>query len=116
MNKIYIPLEEGESYACYTIYDKDTVRAYVSTPAINSTSNYTDYYVNSHYMYKRGIQSWGNYNTNLPTCLGSTEITTDYFYRNDISDILIIFMIISIVGVYIPVKLFSKLFGRWVRL
>lgn len=116
MNKIYLPLEEGQSYACYTIYDKDTIRAYNSTPAINSTSSYTDYFINSHYLHRQGSQTWGNYNPNLPVCLSSSEITTDYYYRNDISDILIIFMIISIIGVYLPYKLFCKLFGRWIRL
>lgn len=115
MTKIYIPLEEGQNYACYTIYDKDTIRAYVSTPALNSSSSYTDYFINSHYLQRTGVQQWGNYSTNLPTCIQSSLITTDFYYRNDIKDILIIFIILSIFAIWFPYKLFSKIFGRWLK-
>lgn len=115
MTKIYIPLEEGENYVCYTIYDKDTIRAYVSTPSFNSSSSYTDYFINSHYLSKNGVQTWGNYST-LPSCIPTNRITQDFWYRNDIKDIVIVFFILSIICIWFPVKLFSRIFGRWLKI
>ena len=114
MAKIYIPLEEGENYACFEVRDKDTIRAYISTPSYNSTSNYTDFFINSHYLRKTGSVTWSNYST-LPVCVNN-QITQDFYYRNDISDILISFIIIALVCIYMPFKLFSRIFGRWLKI
>mgnify|MGYP006331623239 FL=1 len=114
MENIYLPICNVNDFACYSIYDKDTVRAYYTKPALDSSSNYVDFFINSHYLQKTGIQSWGQWNSSLPTCLSSDSITTDYYYRNDFPDILLIFIIFAIVGIYLPFKLISRIFRKGV--
>lgn len=114
MDNIYLPIDNVNDFACYSIYDKDTIRAYYTQPRLESSSNYVDFYINSHYLQKTGIQSWGQWNTSLPTCLSADLITTDYYYRNDFPDILLIFIIFAIVGIYLPFKLISRIFRKGV--
>ena len=114
MYNIYLPIDNVNDFACYSIYDKDTVRAYYTKPALDSSSNYVDFYINSHYLQKTGTQSWGQWNSSLPTCLSSDLITTDYYYRNDSPDILLIFIIFAIIGIYLPFKLISRIFRKGV--
>lgn len=114
MDNIYLPIDNVNDFACYSIYDKDTIRAYYTQPQLESSSNYVDFYINSHYLQKTGIQSWGQWNTSLPTCLSADSITTDYYYRNDFPDILLIFIIFAIVGIYLPFKLISRIFRKGV--
>ena len=114
MYNIYLPIDNVNYFACYSIYDKDTVRAYYTKPALDSSSNYVDFYINSHYLQKTGTQSWGQWNSSLPTCLSSDLITTDYYYRNDFPDILLIFIIFAIIGIYLPFKLISRIFRKGV--
>ena len=114
MNNIYLPIDNVSDFACYSIYDKDTVRAYYTKPTLDSSSEYVDFYINSHYLQKTGIQSWGQWNSSLPICLSSDSITTDYYYRNDFPDILLIFIIIAVFGIYLPFKLFSRIFRKGV--
>lgn len=114
MDNIYLPINNVNDFACYSIYDKDTVRAYYTKPALDSSSEYVDFYINSHYLQKTGTQSWGQWNSSLPTCLSSDSITTDYYYRNDFPDILLIFIIFAIVGICLPFKLISRIFRKGV--
>lgn len=114
MDNIYLPIDNVSDFACYSIYDKDTVRAYYTQPQLDSSSEYVDFYINSHYLQRTGIQSWGQWNSSLPTCLSSDSITTDYYYRNDFPDILFIFIIFAIFGIYLPFKLFSRIFRKGV--
>lgn len=108
---IYVP---SDAYSCVVIRDKDTIRTYLTAPQYNTTINYRDYYVNSHYMSVSGEQTFNNYST-LPSCIYSGEVTHDFYYRNDLSDILICFFIIVLVCFYFPFKLFSRFFGRWLQ-
>lgn len=114
MKNIYLPIDNVNDFACYSIYDKDTIRAYYRQPQIESSSDYVDFYINSHYLQKTGTQSWGQWNSFLPTCLAVDSITTDYYYRNDFPDILLIFIIFAIVGIYLPFKLISRIFRKGV--
>lgn len=114
---IYVP---NDSYACYVVQDANTIRAYHTMPYNPSYNTqiqvaYTDYYVNSHYIEKVGTQSFG-YNTTLPTCINGSNLTTNFYYRNDFDSILIIFLIISLIVFVIPFKLFSRMFGRWLKI
>lgn len=105
---LYVP---DNTYSCYVVYDRDTIRAYHTNPNYNSTIAYTDYYVNSHYMEREGSQTFSNYST-LPTCIDSLNLTTDFYYRNDLADILIIFSIIVIFGFILPWKIISRFWKR----
>jgi len=106
---IYVP--NKTDYKCFVVQNEEVIRAYEEMPTNNKNINYRDYYINASYIYKDGTQQFSTYTT-LPVCLSSNEITTDFYYRNDLADILIIFTIICIFGIYIPLKIFSKLFKR----
>lgn len=110
MKNVYLP---NIDYPCIIVYDNDTIRAYHSRPSIESTVTYTDYYVNSHYLQKEGTQSFGRYNTNLPNCLDSNIFTNNVYYRNDITSILVGFLIISLIVFGIPLKIITRLFKRF---
>lgn len=91
--KIYVPNYENGN--CAYISNANTLRVYDSEPMPNRTINYIDYFINSHYVYNRGYTTFSNYST-LPTCLNDSDVTTDFYYRNDISDILLVFSIIVV--------------------
>ena len=106
---IYVPSKED--FACYVVQSEGIIRAYKETPSNNRTINYRDYYINSSYIYKDGTQQFNQYTT-LPTCLNSLDLTSDVYYRLDLDKILVIFTIMSLFGIFIPIKIFSKLFKR----
>ena len=112
MNNIFLPVDNVSDFACYSVYDKDTIRAYYTMPKVDSSSDYVDFFVNNHYLEKTGTQSWGQWSNYLPVCLPSNSITNDFYYRNDLPDILIIFTIICLFGLYFPLKIFSRLFKK----
>lgn len=106
---VYVP--DNTNYKCFVIQSEQTIRAYKENPRNNANIDYRDYYFNANYLYRDGTQSFGQYTT-LPVCLPSNEITTDFYYRNDLAQILTIFLIIVIFGILLPIKIFSKLFKR----
>ena len=108
---IYLP---NTNYACFYMVDKDTLRAYDTMPRNNSSSTYTDYYINSHYLTRTGVQTWSNYST-LPEC-SQESFTTNVFYRNDIDGIMVTFFILLIVCFWFPYRMISRAFGRWLKL
>lgn len=108
--KLFVPVENISDYACYSVYDRETVRAYRTMPRVDSSSDYTDFFVNSHYLEKTGTQTWSNYYTNLPVCVDNANLTNSYVYRNDFAEILIIFLIFAFVIYFIVSKLLKTLF------
>lgn len=106
---IYVP---NTNYSCYVVQSEGVIRAYEQTPRNNIDINYRDYYIRSNYIYKDGIQSFGSYST-LPVCLDNSQITDSVYYRNDFDSILIIFLIMSIFCFLIPIKIFTRLFRRF---
>lgn len=113
MNNIYLPIENINDFACYSVLDKDTIRAYRTQPQIDSSSEYVDFYINSHYLKKTGTQSWGQWSSNLPICTSKDSFTNNYYYRNDFASSLFIFTIFAIFGIMIPIKIFVRLFRRF---
>lgn len=112
MDKIYLP--DSTTYnQCYVVQSEGVIRAYDTYPRNNVSYNYRDYYIKSNYIYKDGSGTWSNYTT-LPTCLDSDIITNSYWYRTDIPNILIMFLIINIFGILLPIKIFSKIFRKGV--
>lgn len=112
MAKIYVP--EFANGNCAYIYNSDIIRVYDSTPRQNTTINYTDYYIKSSYISNTGSTTFSNYST-LPVCINSDNITTNYMYRNDISNIMITFLILLIICFYFPYRILSRMFGRWLK-
>lgn len=106
---IYVP---DLNYKCYYVQSEGVIRAYEEIPQNNKTINYRDFYINSNYIYKDGYTQFSSYST-LPICLDSSTLTDNVYYRNDLSDILIIFVIMSIFCLYIPIKIFTRIFRRF---
>ena len=113
MTKYYLPVESINDYSCYVVYDSNTIRAYYNQPTLG-TNLYTDFYVNSHYMQKEGSQDISS-TIELPVCLSSDNITNDYYYRNDISHILI-FVSFVLFFIFLAIRIFSRIFGKWMNL
>ena len=111
---IYVPSDLTYN-KCYVVQNEDVIRGYDRVPSNNTNYNYRDYYIHSDYIYKDGYGSWNQYST-LPVCLSTSDITNDFYYRVDFSNILLIFFIFSIFVIYLPYKIFSRLFGRWLKL
>lgn len=106
---IYVP--DIENYKCFVVRSEGVIRAYEQVPRNNSNIDYRDYYIQSNYIYQDGTQSFSQYST-LPVCLSNEVVTDDFYYRNDLSNILLIFSIFGIVSIYIPLKIFFRLFRR----
>lgn len=104
MSKIYIPSDFVDS-PCI-IQNNGYMRAYTN----NQLTNYVDIYYQNNYALKEGT-SYQGYNG---VCDTINEYTDDFYYRNDFDNILIGFSILSIFIIFIPLKIFSKLFiKRW---
>lgn len=108
--KIYVP-EDNTYNKCYVVQNEGVIRGYDRVPSNNTNYNYRDYYVKSDYMFRDGSGTWSSYTT-LPTCLSSDILTNDYWYRLDITSVLINVTIISLFGLYFPWRIFKSLFGR----
>lgn len=106
---IYVP---DLNYKCYVVQSEGVIRAYEEIPQYNTEINYRDYYINSSYIYKDGYQSFGSYST-IPTCLDTSVLTNDFYYRLDLDSILIIFTIFVIFGICLPFKILFRLFRRF---
>lgn len=106
---IYVP--DLDNYKCFVVRSEEVIRAYEEIPRNNTEVVYRDYYYNSNYLYNDGIQSFSQY-ASLPVCLDSNIVTSDIYYRNDFDRILIIFIIIAIVCIYLPLKIFKRFFRR----
>lgn len=108
--KIYVP--DYDNNSCVIIKDNETLRVYNNRPQnINEDYSYTDYFYNSHYYNINGSERFNSVDT-LPVCLNFDTITRDIYYRNDIVDIFLIFLVLFIVGIILPLKLFSRFFRR----
>lgn len=106
---IYVP--DLTNYKCFVVRNDSTIRAYKQIPKNNTDVEYRDYFYTANYLYQDGTQSFSTYTT-LPVCLDSSVLTTDYQYRNDYADILIIFLIYCLFGIYLPLKIFMRLFKK----
>lgn len=114
MNNVYLPIDNLSDFACYSVRDKDTIRAYYTKPSVNSNSDYVDFYINSHYLEKTGNESWGQWSTYLPVCLPTNSITNSIEYRVDFFESICLFLILIFLLFWLPLKLtFFRLFRRF---
>lgn len=110
---IYVP--ESTTYdKCYVVQNEDVIRGYDRVPQNNTSYNYRDYYINSDYIYKDGSGTWSQY-TSLPVCINNDNITNSFWYRLDLSNIMIIFFVLFVFVVKYPYRLFIRIFGRWLK-
>lgn len=106
---IYVP--DKENYECFVVQSEGVIRAYEEKPQNNKTIGYRDYYISSNYIFRDSSQTFSQYGT-IPTCLDDSVLTSDYQYRNDYADILIIFVIYSLFCVYLPIRILFRLFKK----
>lgn len=98
---IYVPTEFLNSN-CFVI-NNGYIRAYTN----NDLTEYTDIFINQDYMLKTGTSE-----SYTGLCDYTSNFTDDFYYRVDIDKILIIVLIVSLFGLYLPYKIFMKLFHR----
>ena len=102
---IYVPNLDNNS--CYVFQDTMILREYKTTN-INSDNQYVDYNTANHYTSISGTE----YLTSVPSCINEQDLTSDFYYRNDLSHILVIFFIMFIFIIYIPMKIIFRFYGR----
>lgn len=44
-----------------------------------------------------------------------TNFTNDFYYRIDLSNILLIFLVLFIFIIHLPYRIMSRVFGRWLK-
>lgn len=111
---IYLPVEITNNNCAY-IYDKETIRVYDNRPTTTGNYTYTDYYIHFDYNIRTGISTFSQYST-FPTCLSTNQFTSNYMYRIDFINIVVIVFIFLIICFYFPLKIMSRLFGRWLKI
>lgn len=109
---LYVP--NVEDYKCIVVRDSQTIRAYKTIPNYGAVVDYDDYFFNSHYISQSGQQQFSNYTT-LPSCQASGVVTSNYVYRNDFHEILLMFILMVII-IFMPVWALVKRFFRGRRL
>lgn len=108
--KIFVP-QDNTYNKCYVVQSEGVIRGYDEIPQINRTINYRDYYIKSDYIYRDGSQNFGSYSI-PPTCLSSSIITNDFYYRLDFTNVLINISVVFFFCFYIPFRIFKSLLGR----
>lgn len=115
MAKIYLPIEVN-SNQCPVVVSDGHIRVYDRIPNGTDISNvhYYDFYIRENYLERQSTTNFNRY-TSLD-CLDTTQFVTDFWYRPDIWQSLLCFVIIGGIGFYLPYKIISRLFGRWLKL
>lgn len=102
MSKIYLPTEYINS-PCKVI-NNGYIRAYTNS----SLTEYVDIYLNQDYMLKEGTYSYG-YNGQ---CDSLNTYTDNFYYRTDFPDILLMFSIFVLFGIYLPFKIIRRFYKK----
>lgn len=130
MNNIFLPNDLINTEYKYDYLDNGNVIIYTNNVCNgwHPTENYKFQYVvntNNHYRYTRTcapalVEGDVNTGTKINTLTGnillsSSDFTSDFWFRNDLDSILFIFLVLSIFIVFIPYKIISRWFGRWLK-
>lgn len=113
MSKTYLPQIEDNNCIVVDNLNSGYIRVYDRTPTANSDIDYIDYFIDKDYITRQGTQSFGNYSYSV-NCQPHDNFTTDFYYRVDLDKILIIFIIFCIFCIMIPLKIFTRLFRRFI--
>lgn len=57
-----------------------------------------------------------SYTSNSSNYIAYTNFTDDFYYRIDIANVLLIFLILFLFIIRLPFRLISRVFGRWLKL
>lgn len=102
MSKIYLPSEYVNS-PCKVI-NNGYIRAYTN----NSLTEYVDIYLNQDYMLREGTYSYGY----TGQCDSLNTYTDNFYYRTDFPDILLMFTIFVLFGMYLPFRIIRRFYKK----
>ena len=102
MSKIYLPTEYVNS-PCKVI-NNGYIRVYTNS----SLTNYVDIYINQDYMIREGYNSYGY----SGTCDSLNTYTDNFYYRTDLPDILLMFTIFVLFGIYLPFRIIRRFYKK----
>lgn len=102
MSKIYLPTEYINS-PCKVI-NNGYIRVYTNT----SLTNYVDIYINQDYMIREGFNSYGY----SGQCDSLNTYTDNFYYRTDFPDILLMFSIFVLFGIYLPFRIIRRFYKK----
>lgn len=102
MSKIYLPTEYLNS-PCKVI-NNGYIRAYTNS----SLSEYVDIYLNQDYMLKQGTYNYG-YSGQCDTI---NTYTDNFYYRIDFPNILFMFFIFVLFGIYLPFRIIRRFYKK----
>lgn len=102
MSKIYLPTEYVNS-PCKVI-NNGYIRAYTNS----SLTDYVDIYLNQDYMLKQGTYSYG-YSGQCDTI---NTYTDNFYYRTDFPNILFMFLVFVLFGIYLPFRIIRRLYKK----
>lgn len=105
MAKIYLPTDLVDN-SCKVV-NNDYIRVYTNS----NYTNWVDVFFKSGYYLKSGQSTYSN----IPSCDNLNTFTDNILYRYDSSSSFLMFFIIAIVLFYFPFKIFSRAFGRWLK-
>ena len=103
MSKIYLPTEYVNS-SCKVI-NNGYIRAFTNS----SLTNYVDIYINQDYMIREGTYSYGY----SGECDSLNTYTDNFYYRTDFPDILLMFSIFVLFGIYLPFRIIRRFYKKW---
>ena len=104
---IYVPTDLNNNNFCYTFVNTDILREY-KTINLNQENNYTDFNTGNHYSSFNSKE----YLSIQPSCIDHNSLTNDFYYRNDFSHILVIFIIMLFIIFYIPYKIILRFYRK----
>lgn len=102
MSKIYLPTEYVNS-PCKVI-NNGYIRAYTNS----SLTDYVDIYINQDYMLRQGTYSYGY----TGQCDTINTYTDNFYYRTDFPDILLMFSIFVLFGMYLPFRIIRRFYKK----
>lgn len=104
---IYSPISLENNNKCYEYQDTVILRIYDSIN-LDQQNTYTDYNTGNHYSSKTGTI----FLTSEPVCIDHNDLSNEFYYRNDLTHILVCFLIMSIFIFYIPIKIFLRFYKK----
>lgn len=110
----YLPTDSINNNFKYTI-NNDYIRVYTDN---NCYTQYNSTYCDCYYIYPKidylQSETTSCNVSNLSNVVSHTNFTDNFYYRIDFDSILVMFLIMSIFIIYIPIKIFSKIFRKGV--
>ena len=111
----YLPSDSINSNYRYSINND----YYLIRTNNNCYTQYSSTYCDCYYIYPKNdyIKSEvSSCNYNSGTWVNSSNFTSNFWYRLDMPNILLMFFILFIFGFYFPYRVIARLFGRWFKI